>query len=443
VAVRMNITVFGTGYVGLVAAACFADLGNHVVCVDIDSEKIAKLKQGIIPIYEPGLSDIVQRCIETNHIQFTTDSALGANHGECLFIAVGTPPGKEGLPDMQYIYAVANTIAENISEYKVIVQKSTAPVGTVETIKNIITKKCPDAQFDVVSNPEFLKEGAAIRDFLEPDRVVIGLNNPNAKAKNILEKLYQPICEGKNNLIWMDSASSELTKYAANGFLAMKISFMNELANLAEKVGADVQHIKRGIGSDVRIGPHFIQPGCGFGGFCFGKDIDALIGTAKQHDYNLTILSAVQGANQKQKQVLFQKIQKHFNQNLQNKVISVWGLAFKPNTDDMRDAPSIVLINALLEQGARIQAHDPEAIESARIIFKNNPNILFCETPEQALEGADALVIVTEWNVYKNPDFSQMKRALKQPVIFDGRNIYEPETMKQEGISYFGIGRKD
>lgn len=438
----MNITVFGTGYVGLVAAACFADLGNNVLCIDIDEQKILKLKQGIIPIYEPGLSEIVKRCIQSKHINFTTDAKLGVTQSECLFIAVGTPPCKNGLPDMQYVYAVAKTIAENINAHKIIIQKSTAPIGTTQEIRKIINKISPAANFNVISNPEFLKEGSAIQDFLEPDRVVLGCDNLDSKLKNTLENLYKPIVETKNNLIWMDCISAELTKYAANGLLATKISFMNELADLAEKVGADIQQIKQGIGTDTRIGPHFIQAGCGFGGSCFGKDIEALIGTAKQNDSVLSILSSAQEANIKQKKVLFNKINHYFKNDLKNKVFAIWGLAFKPNTDDMRDAPSIVLINALLERGARIQAHDPEALKSARKILGDSSSLIYCESPEQALEGADALVIVTEWNVYKNPDFTQIKQALKQSVIFDGRNIYETEKMKEESIQYFSIGRK-
>lgn len=438
----MNITVFGTGYVGLVVAACFADFGNHVLCVDVDENKISKLKHGIIPIYEPGLAEIVERCIQSNHINFTTDATLGVTQGECLFIAVGTPPGQNGLPDMQYVYTVAKTIAENMTTRKIIIQKSTAPVGTVQKIREIIFEKSPNANFDVISNPEFLKEGSAIQDFLEPDRVVLGCDNLEPKLKNTLENLYKPIIESKNNLIWMDCVSAELTKYAANGLLATKISFMNELANFAEKVGADIQQIKRGIGTDVRIGPHFIQAGCGFGGSCFGKDIEALIGTAKQNNSILSILTSAQEVNIKQKQVLFNKMSDYFQHNLKNKVFAIWGLAFKPNTDDMRDAPSVVLINALLEQGARVQAHDPEALNSARKIFGENPHILLCDSAEQALEGADALVIITEWNIYKHPDFTQIKQSLKNAIIFDGRNIYEPEQMKKENIQYFGIGRK-
>ncbi len=438
----MNITVFGTGYVGLVAAACFADFGHQVLCIDINEEKIANLKKGVVPIYEPGLTEMVERCMASHHLQFSTDAKLGIKHGICIFIAVGTPPGIDGAPNMQYIDSVANTLAENMEEYKIIVQKSTVPVGTAQKIRKIILEKSPKADFDIISNPEFLKEGCAIQDFLFPDRVVLGMDNIKTKAKVALEQLYQPICEEKNNLIWMDCVSAELTKYAANGLLATKISFMNELANLAEKLGADIQQIKRGIGTDVRIGPHFINPGCGYGGSCFGKDIEALIDTAKQQDYPLSILTAVQQVNNKQKQVLVNKIQNYFKQDLNNKVIAVWGLAFKPNTDDMRDAPSIVLINALLAQGVRIQAHDPEALEAARRIFWDKANVLFCTSPEQALEGADALVILTEWNVYKKPDFAQIKQALNYPVIFDGRNVYELETMQQEGISYFGIGRK-
>ncbi len=438
----MNITVFGTGYVGLVAAACFADLGHHVMCIDINQEKIENLKKGIIPIYEPGLSEIIHRCIESGHLHFTTDPKLGVSHGECIFIAVGTPTGSDGFSDMQYIYSVAHTLSENMTTYKVIIQKSTAPVGTVKKIREIILEKSPHADFDVISNPEFLKEGSAVQDFIEPDRVVIGLDNGASKAKVMIEKLYQPICETKNNLIWMDCASAELTKYAANGLLATKISFMNELSNLSEKLGANIQDIKRGIGSDTRIGPHFIQPGCGYGGSCFGKDIEALINTGKQVNYPLSILSAVQNVNQAQKQVLANKVQAYFNEQLKNKVIAVWGLAFKPNTDDMRDAPSIVFIESMLAQGAKIQAHDPEALNSARKIFLDKTNILLCDSLEQVLEGADALVILTEWNCYKNPDLDLIKKAMNKAVIFDGRNMYEPEHMKQEHIVYFSIGRK-
>jgi UDPglucose 6-dehydrogenase len=438
----MNITVFGTGYVGLVAAACFADFGHHVLCIDINEEKINNLKKGIIPIYEPGLSEIIHRCIESSHLNFATDPKLGVKHGDCIFIAVGTPTAADGFSDMQYIYSVAQTLAENIVGYKVIIQKSTAPVGTIQKIREIILEKSPKADFDVISNPEFLKEGSAVQDFIEPDRVVIGLDNRASKAKSMIEKLYQPICEEKNNLIWMDCASAELTKYAANGLLATKISFMNELSHIAEKLGANIQEVKRGIGTDVRIGPHYIQPGCGYGGSCFGKDIEALISTGKQENYHLSILTAVQSVNQNQKQVLGHKVQAYFNHDLKNKVIAVWGLAFKPNTDDMRDAPSIIFIESMLAQGAKIQAHDPEALDSARKVFSGKMDLLFCDSPEEALEGADALVILTEWNSYKNPDFSFIKETMNEAVIFDGRNMYEPEALKKENITYFSIGRK-
>lgn len=440
----MNITVFGTGYVGLVTALCFAELGNHVLCVDTDKDKISKLKQGILPIFEPGLSEMLQRCIESGHIQFTTEAILGVRHGLCLFIAVGTPSGLNNLPDMQYIHAVANTIAEyikNDKEYKIIIQKSTAPVGTVKSIYDRILEKAPQANIEVISNPEFLKEGAAIQDFLVPDRVVLGGNNVTVKAKEILEEIYYPICKARNNLIWMDAASAELTKYAANGLLATKISFINELANLAEKVGADIQDIKRGIGTDVRIGPHFIQPGCGYGGSCFGKDIKALMCIAENNQMTLEIISAVESVNEGQKQVLFNKINAYFNQDLKDKVFAIWGLAFKPNTDDMRDAPSLIVIKKLLDNGASIQAHDPEALDNARKIFSENKNILFCDDLYQTLEGAEALVILTEWKIYQTPDFLKIKSYLKAPIIFDGRNIYDPENMKKEQVKYISIGR--
>jgi UDPglucose 6-dehydrogenase len=439
----MKITVFGSGYVGLVTGACLADVGNEVLCIDIDEEKINKLNQGIIPIYEPGLEPIVKANHEAGRLKFSTDVTEGVDHGLFQFIAVGTPPDEDGSADLQYVLAVAESIGTHMQDYKVIVDKSTVPVGTAdkvrarvqETLKNVQR----DVDFDVVSNPEFLKEGAAIDDFMKPDRIVIGTDNP--RTTELLRALYAPFNRNHDRLVAMDIRSAELTKYAANAMLATKISFMNELANMAEKLGADIENVRLGIGSDPRIGYHFIYPGCGYGGSCFPKDVQALERIAQQIDYDAPLLQAVEAVNDRQKQRLFDKIDHHFGGDLAGKTIALWGLAFKPNTDDMREAPSRTLMEALWQKGASVQAFDPEAIEETTRIYGERDDLVLCDSPEAALENADALVVATEWKVFRSPNFDQIKQSLSNPVVFDGRNIYEPDAMAQLGFTYYAIGR--
>lgn len=437
----MKLTIYGSGYVGLVAAACFAEVGNEVICMDVNAEKIAKLNQGIIPIYEPGLTEVIQTACEKGFLQFTTDVKRAALHGECQFIAVGTPSDHEGKADLKYVFAVAESIARYCNDYTIIINKSTVPIGTADSVRVIIQQglqaRGVEIPFDVVSNPEFLKEGAAIEDFRHPDRVIVGIDNPRAQEK--LKKLYAPFCRDENSLMIMDLRSAELTKYAANAMLATKISFMNEMANLAERVGADIEKVRKGIGADVRIGSHFTHPGCGYGGSCFGKDLQALIHTAQMYHSQAVIIQAVEAVNTKQKKRLFEKIEHHYNGDLAGKVFAVWGLAFKPETDDMRDAPSVVAINALLARGAKIQAFDPQAMFEAEKIF--GKTVFFGENAEAVLEGAHALVIFTEWKLFRNPDFRVLKNKLLEPIIFDGRNIYDPILMKELGFTYYGIGR--
>lgn len=438
----MDITIFGTGYVGLVTGTCFAEVGNDVICVDVDEDKIARLNQGEIPIFEPGLEAMVRRNHKAGRLRFTTDADEAVQHGSLQFIAVGTPPDEDGSADLQYVLAVARTIAERMDGYKVIVDKSTVPVGTAdrvrEQVREVLQARGVGVPFDVVSNPEFLKEGAAIKDFMKPDRIIIG--SDSARASELLRELYLPFNRNHDRLITMDVRSAELTKYAANAMLATKISFMNEIANLAERLGADIEHVRMGIGSDERIGYHFIYPGAGYGGSCFPKDVQALARTAIQVGYEPKILQAVEDVNRRQKQLLFSKIQDVFGE-LKGRTFALWGLAFKPNTDDMRDAPSRVLMEALWEAGATVRAFDPEAMDECRRIYGERPDLVLCDSPEAVLEGADALVIVTEWQVFRSPDFQEIRQALKQPVIFDGRNLYEPALMAQAGLHYFAIGR--
>ncbi len=439
----MKVTVFGSGYVGLVTGACLADVGNDVICVDIDENKINMLNQGGIPIYEPGLDEIVQRNAAAGRLRFTTDVAEGVKHGLFQFIAVGTPPDEDGSADLQYVLAVAATIGEHMEEYKVVIDKSTVPVGTADKVRDkineVLTSQGKTAEFDVVSNPEFLKEGAAIDDFMKPDRIVIGTDNP--RTTELLRALYAPFNRNHERLVVMDIRSAELTKYAANAMLATKISFMNELANLAERLGADIEKVRIGIGSDPRIGYHFIYPGCGYGGSCFPKDVKALERTAKEIGYKAELLSAVESVNNRQKEVLFQKVSNHFDGNLQGKTFAIWGLSFKPNTDDMRDAPSRVLMEALWDAGASVKAYDPEAMNEAKRIYGERADMILCDSPEAVLDGADALIVVTEWKVFRSPDFESIKQKLNTPTVFDGRNIYDPEMMKQMGFSYYAIGR--
>ncbi|NOQ34305.1 MAG: nucleotide sugar dehydrogenase [Methylococcaceae bacterium] len=442
----MNITIFGSGYVGLVTGACLAEVGNNVCCVDIDSEKINKLQQGQIPIYEPALEDLIKQNQSLGRISFTTDIKAAVSHGMFQFIAVGTPPDEDGSADLQYVLAVAKSIATHMEGYKVIIDKSTVPVGTADKVKHVIQQTQAEqnkaVEFDVVSNPEFLKEGSAIADFMKPDRIIIGTDNP--KTTELLKTLYAPFNRNRERLIAMDIRSAELTKYAANAMLATKISFMNELANLAERLGADIENVRHGIGSDSRIGYQFIYPGCGYGGSCFPKDVKALERTAKEVGYNAELLTAVENVNLRQKQVLFTKINDYYQGQLKGKVFALWGLAFKPKTDDMREAPSRVLLEALIEAGATVQAYDPEALDEAKRIYGENPqNLIFCETQEAALNNANALCIVTEWKHFWAPDFLMLKEKLIDEVIFDGRNLYEPKSLEQLGLKYLSIGRSN
>jgi len=439
----MKITVFGSGYVGLVTGACLAEVGNNVVCMDIDEGKINKLKQGIIPIYEPGLEAMVKENQAAGRLSFTTDVKEAVDHGLFQFIAVGTPPDEDGSADLQYVLAVAKSIAENMEDYRVVIDKSTVPVGTADRVKNVIdevlAQRGKALEFDVVSNPEFLKEGAALDDFMKPDRVVIGTDNP--RTAELLKALYAPFNRSHDRVIAMDIRSAELTKYAANAMLATKISFMNELANLAERLGADIENVRRGIGSDSRIGYSFIYPGCGYGGSCFPKDVKALERTAKEIGYHAELLNAVENVNNRQKHRLFEKISSHYQGNLKGKVFALWGLAFKPNTDDMRDAPSRVLLEALIEAGATVQAYDPEAIEEAQRIYGNKAGLSYSQSPVDALKGADALAIVTEWKQFRSPDFDLLNTSLTDKVIFDGRNMFEPAIVSRSGLQYYAIGR--
>ncbi len=441
----MNISIVGTGYVGLVTGTCFADVGNQVLCVDKDQSKIDTLLAGHIPIFEPGLERLVKANVEQNRLQFTTDIRKAVDHADVLFIAVGTPPDEDGSADLSHVIGVASSIGQCLEDFRLVVTKSTVPVGTAAKVRRAIQKELDkrgvDIEFGVASNPEFLKEGAAIQDFMKPDRVVIGADDE--RAVSLMRSLYAPFNRNHERLIVMDIASAELTKYAANAMLATKISFMNELSNLAERLDADIELVRQGIGSDPRIGYHFIYPGCGYGGSCFPKDVQALYRTANHNGYDAKILAAVEAVNMNQKSVLLHKIVKHFGEDLSGLSFAVWGLSFKPNTDDMREAPSLVIINGLLDRGAKVVAHDPVAIEEARHLFADNAAIDFVDDPYSATENADALLIVTEWKVFRSPDFGRLKQQLKQAVIFDGRNIYEPEQMTEQGFEYFGIGRSN
>lgn len=436
----MKVAVVGTGYVGLVAGTCFSDTGNEVICVDVDAKKIEDLNRGHIPIYEPGLEEMIKRNVKKERLVFSTDIEQAVKNSQIIFIAVGTPPDEDGSADLKYVLAVARDVGRHMNGFKVIVDKSTVPVGTADLVKAEV-KKHTKHDFAVVSNPEFLKEGAAIADFMKPDRVVIGTSNE--EAAEIMRNLYAPFVRTGKPIIVMDERSAELTKYAANSLLATKISFMNEIANLCDKVGANVDMVRKGIGSDSRIGPYFIFPGTGYGGSCFPKDVKAIIKTAGEYGINLNVLKAVENVNNKQKTVLFDKIKTYFNNEIKGKSIALWGLAFKPKTDDMREAPAIEMINALLASGARIQAHDPEALDEAKRIFETQlgDNLKLYEKRYDALENADALVIMTEWNEFREPDFYLIKESMNNAVIFDGRNIYDPKRMNKYGIDYFSIGR--
>jgi UDPglucose 6-dehydrogenase len=439
----MRVTIFGSGYVGLVTGACFADAGNHVVCVDVDAAKIERLKRGEVPIHEPGLEALIKRNAEAGRIEFTTDAQQAVEHGLFQLIAVGTPPGEDGSADLRYVLAVARTIATHLNRYSIVITKSTVPVGTADKVREELTRtlaaRGAKIEFDVVSNPEFLKEGAAISDFMKPDRVVVGTDNP--RTTELVRALYEPFTRNHDRLIVMDIRSSELTKYAANAMLATKISFMNELASIAERVGADIEKVRIGIGSDPRIGYSFIYPGTGYGGSCFPKDVQALIRSAHEAGHEPQILSAVEAVNARQKEVLFRKMQRHFTAGLSGRTIAVWGLAFKPQTDDMREAPARTLIELLLRAGARVQAYDPVAAGEAQRIYAGVAGVTLARNAYEAAAGADALAIVTEWQEFRSPDFERLRQTLKAPLIFDGRNLYDPAMVARFGLTYYAIGR--
>ncbi|MNF34120.1 UDP-glucose 6-dehydrogenase YwqF [compost metagenome] len=440
----MKVTVFGIGYVGLVQGAVLAEVGHDVVCIDVDANKVERLKQGHIPIYEPGLETLVKENHAAGRLNFTTDAAAGVKHGEVQFIAVGTPPDEDGSADLKYVLAVAETIAQHMESHQIIIDKSTVPVGTADKVSARVAEVLAqrgreDLTFDVVSNPEFLKEGSAVADCMRPDRIVIGTGSPS--TEELIRELYAPFNRNHEKIIVMDVRSAELTKYAANCMLATKISFMNEMANLAEMLGADIEMVRQGIGSDPRIGYQFLYAGVGYGGSCFPKDVQAMIHTADSIDFDAKLLKAVENRNHEQKTILFKKIYKHFDGDLGGKTFALWGLSFKPNTDDMREAPSRILMEALWKAGAKVQAYDPEAMEETQRIYGSRDDLSLCGTKEAALKGADALMIVTEWQAFKAPDFDFIKQQLRHPVIFDGRNLFEPKRIRSKGINYSSIGR--
>ncbi|WP_067869382.1 UDP-glucose dehydrogenase family protein [Neptuniibacter marinus] len=439
----MKVTVFGVGYVGLVQAAVLADFGHDVVCVDVDQHKIDNLKNGIIPIYEPGLTAIVERNYAEGRLCFTTDAVEGINHAEIQFIAVGTPPDEDGAADLQYVLSVAETIAAHMTSKKIIVDKSTVPVGTADKVSaqvaEVLAARGEVIEHHVVSNPEFLKEGAAVNDCMRPDRIIIGTASEHVKTE--MRELYAPCNRNHDRILFMDVRSAELTKYAANCMLATKISFMNEISRLAEYLGADIENVRRGIGSDERIGYHFIYAGCGYGGSCFPKDVQALVHTADSINYDAQLLKSVEAVNYRQKEVLFDRIDRYFAGDLSGKTIALWGLSFKPKTDDMREATSRVLMKSLWDKGAKVRAYDPEAMEEAQRIYGCREDLELVGTKESALQGADVLVICTEWKAFWAPDFELIKETLRQPVIFDGRNLYDPQQVERYGLAYYGIGR--
>ncbi|GAB3626337.1 UDP-glucose 6-dehydrogenase [Pandoraea terrae] len=451
----MKVTIIGTGYVGLVTGACLAELGNDVFCLDVDPRKIEILNSGGVPIHEPGLQEIIARNREAGRLQFSTDIPASVAHGEVQFIAVGTPPDEDGSADLQYVVAAARNIGRYATDFKVVVDKSTVPVGTADRVSAAITEELKarklDVEFSVVSNPEFLKEGAAVEDFMRPDRIVLGSDEDDAglRAKATMKRLYAPFNRNHERTLYMDVHSAEFTKYAANAMLATRISFMNELANLADRVGADIEQVRQGIGSDPRIGYHFLYAGCGYGGSCFPKDVQALVRTASDYGLPLRILNAVEEVNDHQKEVLIGKVVARLGEDLSDRTFALWGLAFKPNTDDMREAPSRRVIAELIARGARVKVYDPVAMDEARRVialdFADRPDaharITFCATQNDTLAGADALVIVTEWKAFRSPNFERVKTELKLPLIFDGRNLYEPEAMRELGIEYHAIGR--
>lgn len=434
----MKVAVIGTGYVGLVTGTCFAEAGNDVICIDNNPDKLAKLHAGIVPIYEPGLEALFHRNIKEGRLRFSGDLKEAVDYAEIIFLALPTPPMEDGSADLKYVLGVAENIGKIITDYRVLINKSTVPVGTGDLVEAAVRKNAT-VDFDVISNPEFLREGFAVEDFMKPERVVIG--SSSERANDFMRRLYKPFIMSGNPLIFMDRRSAEVTKYAANSFLAAKISFMNEVANLCELVGADVDNVRKGIGSDTRIGKRFLFPGVGYGGSCFPKDVSALYKTSQQYGYGFKILDAVMQVNDRQKEILVEKIISHYGADLTGKTFAIWGLAFKPNTDDIREAPALVIIELLNKAGATVRAYDPEAMEAVRT-YHPDLAITYCESQYEALRGADALVIVTEWNEFRTPDFNKLRTSLKAPVIFDGRNIYEVDDIAKEGFSYYSIGRK-
>ena len=433
----MKLCVVGTGYVGLVAGTCFAESGNDVICVDIDAEKVARLQQGRIPIYEPGLEELIKRNVAEGRLSFTTDLSSAVLQSLICFIAVGTPPGEDGGADLGAVIRVAAEIAGVMDGYRVIVNKSTVPVGTAERVRQVMASRT-NHPFDIVSNPEFLKEGAAVEDFMKPDRVVIGSGSEH--AVELMKDLYSPFVRTERPIVVMSAASAEMTKYTANAMLAARISLMNEMANLCERVGANVDDVRRGVGSDRRIGHHFLFPGVGYGGSCFPKDVKAVIRSAEDHDLDFRLLRAVEEVNERQKRVLVEKVMEHFGEYLRGMRFAVWGLAFKPRTDDMREAPAVTVIRALLDAGAEVHVHDPEALNEARRVFGDQ--VSYHRVNYDALVGADALLVVTEWNEFRRPDFERMRQLMRRPVVFDGRNIYDPNEMRARGFTYYSVGRR-
>ena len=433
----MKIAIVGTGYVGLVSGTCFAETGNNVVCIDIDENKVLRMQNGEVPIYEPGLEVLFERNTKQGRLSFTTDLAEGIKNAEIIFLALPTPPGADGSADLKYVLKVAEDLSHIITDYKVIVDKSTVPVGTADKVYGRLAANLDESFFDVVSNPEFLREGVAVDDFMRPERVVIGTSS--SKAKKVMERLYNPFVRQGNPVIFMDEKSAEMTKYAANSFLATKITFMNEVANLCEEIGANVDMVRKGIGSDSRIGKRFLFPGVGYGGSCFPKDVKALAKTAQENNYDFRILQSVMDVNENQKSILSTRIKKYFGESIANKTIGIWGLAFKPNTDDIREAPALTIISELLEAGAKIRAFDPEAMENVKALMGDK--ITFCDNQYDTIEGTDALVVVTEWNVFRTPDYDRIMSSLREPVVFDGRNVFDPVDMKERGFVYSSIGR--
>ena len=433
----MNIAIVGTGYVGLVSGTCFAETGNNVVCIDIDENKVLRMQNGEVPIYEPGLEVLFERNTKQGRLSFTTDLAEGIKNAEIIFLALPTPPGADGSADLKYVLKVAEDLSHIITDYKVIVDKSTVPVGTADKVYGRLAANLDESFFDVVSNPEFLREGVAVDDFMRPERVVIGTSS--SKAKKVMERLYNPFVRQGNPVIFMDEKSAEMTKYAANSFLATKITFMNEVANLCEEVGANVDMVRKGIGSDSRIGKRFLFPGVGYGGSCFPKDVKALAKTAQENNCDFRILQSVMDVNEDQKSILSRRIKNYFGESIANKTIGIWGLAFKPNTDDIREAPALTIISELLKAGAQIKAFDPEAMENVKALMGDK--ITLCDNQYDAIEGTDALAVVTEWNVFRTPDYDRIMSSLREPVVFDGRNVFDPVDMKERGFVYSSIGR--